>query len=118
MTATTPEIITNPEMEATHFGVEVCHIGEDGDMFALGHPGIRRAFAAFNRHARVHCHFANLADDCRAHVEDWVDAITEHWVILRRPDASKGEDPDWEWVADWVDANTPSALPVTIFRVD
>jgi hypothetical protein len=113
-----PEIITNPEMEATHYGIQVAHYGEDGDMFALGHPGTRRAFAAFNRHARTFCHLANLADDCGAHVEDWIDSITENWVIIRRPDEAKGEDPDWEWVGDWADSKTPDALAVTLFRAN
>lgn len=116
---TAPEIIVKPEMEDTHYGIQVCHVGEDGDMFALGHPGIRRAFAAFNRHARVFCRLANLADDRGAQVEDWIDSITEHWVILRKPNPdNEHEDPDWEWVADWVDADTPHALAVTLFRVD
>ncbi|CAL9370045.1 hypothetical protein [Streptomyces sp. enrichment culture] len=118
MTDTTTTPITNPEMEATHYGVQVCPIGDDGDLMALGHPGVRRAFAAFNRHARVNWHLPNLADDCRADLEDWIDSVSEHWAVLRLPDESKGEDADWEWVADWADETTPGALAVTVFRAD
>jgi hypothetical protein len=32
-------IITDPATEDTHYGIPVCHIGEDGNMLALGHPG-------------------------------------------------------------------------------
>jgi len=115
--ATQPEIITDPETEDTHYGIPVCHIGEDGDMLALGHPGIRRAFAAFNRHARVFCGLANLADDRGSALADWSDAISEEWVIFRKPDPAQDEDPDYEWIFDRVAEGTPGAQPVTILDV-
>jgi hypothetical protein len=43
-----------PKLEgfSVHYGVMVSDIGEDGDLVALGHVGLLRALAAFNRHAR------------------------------------------------------------------
>jgi hypothetical protein len=117
-TETRPAVITDPETEATHYGIPVCHIGEDGDMLALGHPGIRRAFAAFNRHARVFCNLANLADDQNASLDDWSDVITEQWVVFRKADPNNcWEDPDSEWFFDQVTEGTPGAQPVTILDV-
>lgn len=114
-TTTTGSIITNPEMEATHYGIPVAHIGDEGDMLALGHPGHRRAFAAFNRHARVFCQLANLADDQDATLDDWSDVITEEWVIFRKADPAKEwEDPDCEWFFDRVAEGTPGAQRVTL----
>lgn len=113
-----PTAITDPATEATHYGIPVAHIGEDGDMLALGHPGIRRAFAAFNRHARVFCGLANLADDQSARLADWSDAITEEWAIFRKAEPSnEWEDPDYEWFFDRVIEGTPGAQAVTILDV-
>ncbi|MFD0437042.1 hypothetical protein [Streptomyces chartreusis] len=115
---TTVQIVTDPETEATHYGIPVCHIGEDGDMLALGHPGERRALAAFNRHARVFVGLANLADDRRARLDEWLGITQEKWVIFRRPNPdSLHEDPDCVWVFDEADANTPGAQPVTVLDV-
>lgn len=113
----TVEPLTDPETEATHYGIPVCHIGEDGEMLALGHPGTRRAFAAFNRHARVCCQLANLADDQGAELDDWFDRIEELWVIFRKPDPTRGDDPDFAWYFDRVTETTPGAQPVTILDV-
>jgi hypothetical protein len=117
-TTTHPEIIANPATEDTHYGIPVAHIGEDGDMLALGHPGTRRAFAAFNRHARVFCGLANLADDQNAVLADWADVITEKWVIFRKADPGNcWEDPDCEWYFDLATEDAPGAQPVTILVV-
>lgn len=113
----TIEPLTNPETEATYYGVPVAHIGEDGDMLALGHPGTRRAFAAFNRHARVFVGLANLADDRRATVDEWIDQVEEKWALFRRPDPEQGEDPDYVWICDYSSKDVPGALPVTILGV-
>jgi hypothetical protein len=112
-TADTTVIVTDPETDATHYGIPVCHIGEDGNMLALGHPGARRAFAAFNRHARVFCGLANLADDQSADLDDWLLCIQELWVIFRRPDPARGDDPDCTWYFDRVTSTTPGAQPAT-----
>lgn len=116
-TQTAPQLITDPETEATHYGIAVCHFGEDGDMLALGHPGARRAFAAFNRHARVFCHLVNLADDHRAELDDWFDRTEELWVIFRSPDPARGDDPDCSWYFDRSSEGEPGAQPVTILDV-
>jgi hypothetical protein len=107
-------VITAPDTEDTHYGIPVCHIGEDGAILALGHPGERRALAAFNRHARVFCRLVNLADDFNARLADWTGLTTEKWVVFRKPEEEKNEDPDWEWVFDASTEGEPNALPVTI----
>lgn len=117
-TDTAPNVIADPETEATHYGIAVCHFGEDGDMLALGHHGDRRAFAAFNRHARVFCHLANLADDQSANLTDWFGCIEELWVVFRKADPNNcWEDPDCEWFFDRATEGTPGAQPVTILDV-
>lgn len=108
---TTPEIVTHPEMEATHYGIQVAYIGEDGDMIALGHHDTRRALAAFNRHARVYCGLRNLADDRDACAADWAGQIEHRMAVIRKPDFD--EDPDWRWVADWSAPDAPGARPIT-----
>lgn len=111
-------VITDPVTEDTHYGIPVCHIGEDGNMLALGHPGKRKAFAAFNRHARVFCGLPNLADDFSARLADWKDSVEEQWVVFRRPDPdSEFEDPEYEWYFDAASADDPNSQPVTILRV-
>ena len=110
-------VITDPATDDTHYGIPVCHLGEDGDMLALGHPGKRKAFAAFNRHARVFCGLANLADDFGAHITDWLDTVEEKWVVFRKPDPdNEFEDPDYEWYLDESTPDDPNARPVTILR--
>ncbi|MGW0920154.1 hypothetical protein ACWD3J_14190 [Streptomyces sp. NPDC002755] len=116
-TETTTVIVTDPETEETHYGVPVCHIGEHGDMLALGHPGARRAFAAFNRHARVFCGLANLADDQGAELDDWFNCVEELWVIFRRPDPARDDDPDSTWYFDLATEATPGAQPVMYLGV-
>lgn len=115
-TQTTPAAtpITDPQTEATHYGIPVCHIGEDGEMLALGHPGERRAFAAFNRHARVFVGLANLADDPDARLDEWLGTTQEKWAVFRLPDPEQSEDPDYVWIAEDADKATPGAQPVTV----
>jgi hypothetical protein len=117
MTTNQAEIIADPEMEATHYGIQVAHIGEDGDMLALGHHDTRRALAAFNRHARTFCDLINLADDRDACAEDWAGQIEHRMAVIRKPDVTNlYEDPAWRWVADWSDANAPGARPITVLE--
>jgi hypothetical protein len=116
-TDTASNVITDPETEDTHYGIPVCHIGEDGDMLALGHPGARRAFAAFNRHARVFCLLVNLADDHRAELDDWYGCVEERWVIFRSPDPARGDDPDCSWYFESSREGEPGAQPVTLLAV-
>jgi hypothetical protein len=109
-----PEVIADPEMEETHHGITVAHFGEDGGMIALGHHEVRRALAAFNRHARVFVGLENLADDRSVRAADYVPEINQMWAVFRRPNKDAGEDPDWTWVVDWCDLSTPGARPVTV----
>lgn len=116
MTTETPALI-QPEMEDTHYGIGVAHIGEDGDLVALGHHSDRRTLAAFNRHMRTFVGLDNLADDRSSKAADWPPAFQRKHAVFRAPDpANCWEDPDWHWVADWCDADTPNAQPVTLLR--
>jgi hypothetical protein len=96
-------------MEGTYFGIPVVYFGDEGNMLALGHHTPRRALAAFNRHARVLCGLANIADDRNATVEDWIDGIRTTWLLFTEPDG-----PDFLWYGREVAQGTPGALPVTI----
>jgi len=118
MTATTqPELIADPAMEDTHYGIKVSHIGEDGDLIALGHHRPLRALAAFNRHMRVFLGLDNLADDRSATAADWLPALQQKHAVFRTPDPeNEFEDPEWSWVADWCEAGEPNARPVTLLR--
>ncbi|RSS59841.1 hypothetical protein [Streptomyces sp. WAC01280] len=106
-------IITDPETGATYFGIPVVYFGEDGDMLALGHHTPRRALAAFNRHARS-IGLRNVADDPQAEAEDWLDAISQTWLVFTRPNPAEGDDPDYVWYAVPATAETPNAMPVTL----
>jgi hypothetical protein len=106
-------IVPEPEMEATHFGIPVVYFGEDGDMLALGHHTPRRALAAFNRHARS-IGLRNVADDPQAEAEDWLNEITQTWLVFSRPNPDEGDDPDFIWYAVPASADTPHAVPVTL----
>jgi len=113
MTKPPGTILTNPEMEATYFGIPVSYWGEDGEMLALGHPGPRKALAAFNRHARQYCGLVNVADDPKAEAADWLADIREGWLVITTPNPAEGDDPDWDWVSVPATAETPNAVPVT-----
>jgi len=63
-----------------HYGIRVACLGEDGDMIALGHHDSRRVVAAFNRHARHHSCWFNMADDTEATYADVVDALLATYV--------------------------------------
>jgi hypothetical protein len=113
----TAELIADPEMEDTHYGIKVSHIGEDGDLIALGHHSDLRTLAAFNRHMRVFLGLANLADDRSSTAAEWVPALQRKHAVFRTPDPdNEFEDPEWSWVAHWCDTDTPDARPVTLLR--
>ncbi|MFF1341091.1 hypothetical protein ACFVYT_24760 [Streptomyces sp. NPDC058290] len=112
-------LITDPPMEATHFGIPVSYFGEDGELIALGHHGLRRLIAAFNRHARVYLGLDNIADDRSAQLADYLPLISQQWATFHKPDPDNGvwdQVQDWMWVAEWADASTPGALPVSILK--
>lgn len=106
-----------PAMEATHYGIPVAHIGEDGDMIALGHHSPRRALAAFNRHARKVVGLVNIADDRSDRAEDWLSGISQTRAVFREPDPNDPYEADWTWVVDWSDPDHPDARPVTLLEV-
>jgi hypothetical protein len=121
---TLPPVRTGPftptaaDMEAVHYGIPVCHVGEDGDLLALGHHDARKVLAAFNRHARVCAGLLNLADDRSTTVADLLPSLRQRWALFRPPDAaSEWDDPDCPWYCDWVDEpNEAGSVPVTILR--
>lgn len=116
-TDTPPTLIADPAMEDIHYGIKVSHIGEDGDLIALGHHTDRRTIAAFNRHMRAFLGLANLADDRSATVADWLPALQRKHAVFRTPDPeNEFEDPEWSWVAHWCDADTADARAVTLLR--
>lgn len=115
--ANTPFTPTAEQMEATHYGITVCHIGEDGDMLALGHHDPRRALAAFNRHARTVLGLANYLDDRSAVAAEALETITHVSMAFRTPDPAQGEDPDWFWVAEEVAPGAPDSTPCTYARL-
>lgn len=105
-----------PVPEATHYGIKVTAIGEDGDLLAFGHHEPRRALAAFNRHARTEWGLLNLADNRRAAAADELADIATGWAQFRKPNLTEGEDPDWEWVMDPCPADADHATPYTRYR--
>lgn len=109
-------VLTDPEMEATHYDIPVVCFGEDGDMLALGHHEPRRALAAFNRHARTFIGLSNVADEPGALAQDWLDAIREGWVVFATPDPEQGDDPDYVWYAHPAKPDAPNAQPVTFLN--
>jgi hypothetical protein len=105
-------LIADPEAEDTHYGIAVTHVGEDGDMLALGHHDTRKALAAFNRHSRTFIGLPNLADDFSARAEDWLDAIRPRWAVFTVPDPEQCQDSEWYWVANFSDEPIPNAQPI------
>lgn len=111
MTATfTPDA---HDMEAVHYGIPVTTYGDDANMLALGHHQPRRAFAAFNRHARTALGFPNLADDRDAHLDEWIDQIRHVWLTFHRGDPSG----TWAWEAQTATKDTPGAVAATLLDV-
>jgi hypothetical protein len=110
-----PTFVT-PVPEDTHYGIPVCHIGEDGDMVALGHHEPCRALDAFNRHARVFCGLANVVDDRGTTADDMLALISPAWGQFRKPHGD-GEDPDCEWYVDPCNADAPNATPYMRLRL-
>lgn len=109
-------VFVTPEPEATHYGIGVTCIGEDGDMLALGHHPARMVLAAFNCHARTEMGLANLADCRSITAAEVYGQITPGWGQFRRPDPAQDEDPDWEWVLDQCGPDAEHATPYTRYR--
>jgi hypothetical protein len=105
-------IIATPETEDTHYGIPVAHVGEDGDLLALGHHDRRKTLAAFNKHARTFIGLPNVADDFSAHAEDWLNAIRLRWAVFAVPDPEMAEDPEWTWAARFSDGPIHNAQPI------
>ncbi|SES04323.1 hypothetical protein [Streptomyces qinglanensis] len=114
------ELIDNPEMEDTHYGIQMASLGEDGDrLLALGHHEPKRVLAAFNRYARTVIGWPNIADDFTASAADWAGRLEQRWAVFRKPDPDDDEwdVPEYAWHADWSDPDAPGARPVTLLDV-
>jgi hypothetical protein len=114
-----PEILApeNVRTDATHFGIPVAFVDDDGDMIALGHHEPRRALAAFNRHARSGGGLTNLVGDRQATADEALGCIHQRWAIIRKPDPDNPrDDPEYAWIAEWVPRDTTGAQPVTTFE--
>lgn len=111
---THPVTITAPDMEKTHYGIPVCHIGEDGEsLLALGHHTVRRVIAAWNRHDRTFVGLSGLFDEPTLTVADVLPDIHTVWAIFRTPNpANSWENPECPWVAEWATEDAPGAVPV------
>lgn len=105
-------IIASPEMEATHYGVPVCALGEDGDAIALT-GDTRRALAALNAYFRGVCGLANLLDKPGLTVSDAYRHLKTGWAVFTRPASWPGEDPAGWWDIAEVTQGTRGAVPVT-----
>lgn len=106
----TVQHLSDPQMEATYYGVPVAYVGEDGEMLALGHHEHRRVLAAFNAHARRHYGLVNLADDQNATAAPWLADLHQQWALFSTPDPATS---DYAWVTEEVAEGSPNALPVT-----
>lgn len=111
---TTPTITIDPEMEASHYGITVAHIGDDGEgLIALGHHRPLRALAAFNRHSRKFVGLVAIWDSPELTVTELLPCLEQRWGIFRAPDPAT-EDPGFAWVIDYTEPDAPGARPVTV----
>jgi hypothetical protein len=83
-----------PACFSEHYGIRVAYLGEDGDMIALGHHDSRRVVAAFNRHARHHSCWLNMADDTEATYADVINALQATYVTEDLVCGSCNDDDD------------------------
>jgi uncharacterized protein (DUF2249 family) len=133
-TATTSEL---PQLDGflTYQGMQVCTIGEDGDIFvALGHHDPRHALSAFNAMAKNLLGWMDLTDgDGTNDPKVWKAALARvetAWTVLkyRCDDADDAEhDPDCSecleiaeagWWLDWyTKCDAPGAFPVMFWRL-
>lgn len=111
------DLVTEPETDDTQFGIAIAHVGEDGNLLALGHHDKRKTLAAFNRHGRTFLGWLNLAEDHSATADEWLGLITPRWAVFAVPDPLKGQDPDCTWWATFHDAPVEGAQPVMHLRV-
>ena len=97
------------------YGVSLTWIGDEGGIMAEGHISFRRFAAAANHMARRAGEVCNLADDRNIAFEDVLGDITHRWAL------PIPADHDDEWRVDLgsrVTADTPGAIPVTLYDPD
>lgn len=99
-TGTTPNLL----MLGTYYRVPLSDIGEDGDVFALGHVGKHRMVAALRRHAREFYGVPEQFATCT--VDDITDCIRHTWMVNTAVSASC-------WLLAHADPTAPGAFPVT-----
>lgn len=110
MEATTQKL-TDPDVIAaviqtwdSYYGLQVCDVGDDGDILVFGHNDNRRTLAAIARHSRVWWGVS---------MREWTLAEAEantvrRWARLIEPD------PGEDWRITWgARADDVGAFPVT-----
>ncbi|MGP4114674.1 hypothetical protein ACTWP5_27660 [Streptomyces sp. 4N509B] len=121
-----PLTLDRIETEATYFGVRVSGT-EEGDLRVIGTHDLRRVIASLNCYTRVLCR-ENLrtwlglcpSSDCidRWHRQARCCTTWEEpqlsWAVFRTPAPERGDDPDFDWYYDLVDAGTPGAIPIVV----
>lgn len=101
---TTPQVVTDPEMEAIYEGIRVSFYGEWSDLIALGHHDAHRVARAYRQHHEARC----------GELTDWSDAemarqATWRWALFTRADGA------WEFT-DTAE-HRPGSLPVTFLAI-
>jgi hypothetical protein len=145
MTAVLNQLPAPADLEgfATHYGVPITFIGDDGDrVIALGHHQPRRALAALNRYTRIDLGWT-LANEQHSSAAELLAGFEHRWATIkthcdRHPgcggtalvtepggfkypacyDCLNIAASDW-WL-DWSDSNsadTPGAFPVTFLEI-
>jgi hypothetical protein len=122
--ATTIEEMTKTMRQ--HYGVHVSHVGEDGEMIALGHHDTRRVIAAMNREARVHTFLTNMCDYFGIFYRDVADDLEQlHARLVTACDEAEQPNHDddcgecaeirkSDWFIRWdATPDDPAAFPIT-----
>ena len=103
-----------PAFDFKAYGVSLAIVGEEGAMMADGHVPLVRFAAACNRVARTELLCRNLLDYSEATLAEALEGMRHCWVL-------PAVDPDGDgcdWYVRWggVTAETPGALPVTLWE--
>lgn len=113
VTAETERAAAPPTFPYKAYGVSLNWIGEDGGMVAERHVPFRRFVAACNCVSRKELRIRNLADDRDATLDDILVYVTHQWALPIT--SSRAGEFEWEVRLHDVTADTPGALPVTLF---
>ena len=103
-----------PTFDCAAYGVHLTLVGDEGAIMADGHVPLTRFVAAANHVARTELECRNLLDDSGATLADALEGVRHCWAL-------PAEDPDGgdgDWYVRWggVTAQTPGAIPVTLWE--